>query len=225
MSRTVVGGLAALLVIALPLSAPASELVGYGGIGFRGGLAKFGAEANTPLGLDNEPLPDGTKIRPSFDLVFSYVFSDHLWLDVTAGYSWNRMSHDDERFWIVSAVPLTAGFRYLIWDGRRMRPYVGAGGGMYVWTIHSKDLGAAKDPVTFERFRRADLGFYGVAGVQRQMSKHIALTGDAAYHFIKAANTEDFPSGYNGNRSFVQVRLGATFYFTLTERIDTGLPE
>jgi len=225
MFRSVVGGLLALLVTALPLAASATDLAGFGGIGFRGGLSKFGTEPNTPLGANNEPLSDGTKPRLSGDLVFSYVFADHLWGDITVGYAWNRLDTDDNRFWLESAVPITGGVRYLFWDGKKMRPYLGAGGGMYVWSIQSKDLGAAKDPITFERLRRADLGFYGLVGVERTMSKHIAATADVAYHRIMAENTNDFPSGYNGNKSYAQFRLGVSFYFTLTERIDTGLPE
>jgi hypothetical protein len=96
---------------------------------------------------------------------------------------------------------------------------------MYVWSIQSKDLGASKDPITFERLRRADPGIYGVVGVQRQTSKHIAMNADGLYHYIFASNPDDFPSGYNGNKGYAQVRLGVTFYFTLSERIDTGLPE
>lgn len=226
MSRTVVGGLLALLVIAYPLSASATELVGFGGIGFRGGLSKFGSEANTPLSLTNNlPLSDRTKPRLSGDLVFSYVFADHVWGDVTVGYAWNRLDTDDNRFWLESAVPITGGLRYLFYDGRTVRPYVGAGGGMYVWSIQSKDLGAAKDPNTFERLRRADPGIYATVGLERTMSKHIAATADGVWHHIFAQNTNDFPSGYNGNKSYAQLRLGVTFYFTLTERIDTGLPE
>lgn len=225
MSRTVVGGLLALLVTALPIAASATDLVGFGGIGFRGGISKFSTEPNTPLGLNNQPLNDGTKPRLSGDLVFSYVFADHIWGDVTVGYAWNRLNTDDDRFWMETAVPITGGFRYLLHDGHTIRPYVGAGGGMYVWSIQSRDLGAAKDPNTFERLRRADPGIYGLIGAERTMSKHIATTADVAFHHIFAQNTADFPSGYNGNKGYAQVRLGVTFYFTLTERVDTGLPE
>jgi len=225
MIRNVVGGLLALLVTAYPLAASATELVGFGGIGFRGGISKFSSEPNTPLGLNNQPLNDATVPRLSGDLVFSYVFGDHVWGDFTVGYAWNRLDTDDDRFWLETAVPLTAGVRYLLYDGHTVRPYLGAGGGFYVWSIQSKDLGAAKDPNTFERFRRADPGVYGVVGVERTMSKHISTTADVALHHIFSENTADFPSGYNGNKGYAQFRLGVTFYFTLSERIDTGLPE
>ncbi len=168
---------------------------------------------------------EDAKPRFSGDLVFSYVTSDHLWMDLTVGYAWNRLDKNDDRYWLATSVPVTLGFRYLVRDGKKMRPYLGGGGGMYVWSIQTKDLGAAKDPVTFERLRRADPGIYGMVGVQRQTSKHIAMTAEGVYHYIFASNPKDFPSGYNGNKGYAQVRLGVTFYFTLSERIDTGLPE
>jgi outer membrane protein W len=216
MSRLGVGGLLALLVIALPIPAAAFDQVGNGGIGFRGGMIKF---------IQDRMTAENAQPRLSGDLVFSYVYSDHLILDVTAGYGWNRLKTGDDRFWLATSVPLVIGGRYLLWDGKKMRPYLGAGGGFYVWSIQSKDLGAAKDPITFERIRRADLGVYGIVGVERQMSKHISTTADGSYHYILAENLTDFPSGYNGNKGYAQVRIGIVFYFTLSERIDSGLPE
>ena len=105
-----------------------------------------------------------------------------------------------------------------------MRPFVGGGGGLYNWSILSEDLGAAKDPVTYERLRRVDLGIYGIVGVERQMSRHITMVADGNYTHIFAADEESFPSGYGGDKSYFQVRIGVTFWFSLSERIDTGLP-
>lgn len=216
MSRTVVGGLLALLAVALPGFAAAAPLVGYGGIGFRGGV---------PVFLQDRMTAEQASPRLSGDLVFSYVFSDHLLFDLTVGYAWNRLDSGTDDFWLVTSVPITLGARYEIRPTSKMRPYLGAGGGFYVWTIHSKDLGAAKDPVTKERIRRADLGFYGLLGVERTMSKHISMTADGGYHYIIAENLEDFPSGYSYNKGYFLARLGVSFFFTLSERIDTGLPE
>lgn len=216
MSRIVVGGLMALLAIALPVASPAAQLVGYGGIGIRGGSLLF---------LQEKMTAEQASPRLSGDLVFSYVYSDHILLDLTVGYGWNRLDSGTDDFWIASTVPITLGARYEIWADKKLRPYVGLGGGYYIWTVHSKDLGAAKDPITTERLRRADLGFYGMLGAERTMSKHIGMTADVSYHSILSENVDDFPSGYNGNKGYVQARLGVTFYFTLSERIDTGLPE
>jgi outer membrane protein W len=157
--------------------------------------------------------------------VFSYVRSDHLTFDVTAGYGWNRLESGTPNFYVMTATPITFTGRYFLRDGKVWRPYVGAGGGVYVWSVLSQDLGAAKDPATFERLRRARPGLHGLAGVERRMSKHITMTGDFGYHYILAKDVEHFPSGYNRDKAYAQVRVGVTFFFSLSERIDSGLPE
>ena len=51
------------------------------------------------------------------------------------------------------------------------------------------------------------------------------MTADGSYHYIMAKDEKRFPSGYNGDKAYAQVRLGVTFFFSLSEKIDTGLPE
>ena len=191
------------------------SLVGYGGVGFRGGIPVFTGDADVKA--------DATP-RLSGDFAFAYVYSDDVTFDLNIGYAWNRLGEDKDRF-VISSVPMTLGARYLFNRQGRLHPYAGLGGGVYIWTIHTEDLGAGKDPVTFERLRRGDIGFYGVAGAERRMSKYVAANADVSYHSIMAENKEDFPSGYNGNKSYVLVRLGITFFFSLSERLDQGLPE
>jgi outer membrane protein W len=234
MFRTLVGGLLAFLILGAASLASAQDttldgtviptakprivyesLVGFGGVGFRGGTLKFLADSD---------IEKDAKPRLSGDLTFTYVYDDNLYLDVLAGYGWNRLGDDVDRF-VVSTVPITGGVRYLLMQRRRNQPFVGAGAGLYVWTVHTKDLGAGKDPVTFERLRRGDLGFYLSGGVQRRMSQHVAMTGDVTYHRILAKDVNDFPSGYNGNKAYVQARIGVQFFFSLSERLDTALPE
>jgi len=215
MSRNLVGGIATLLLLAIAVPSAASDLVGSGGVGFRGGSLLFTQDAD--IKADASP-------RLSGDLVFTYIYSDHLDLDLTVGYGWNRLG-DDERFWLATTVPMTLGTRFVLMDGKKYRPYIGAGGGLYVWSIQSKDLGASKDLATFERLRRADLGFYGQAGVERQMSKNIMTTADLGYHYILAEDTADFPTAFNGNKGYFQARIGVTFFFSLSERVDSGFPE
>jgi len=115
--------------------------------------------------------------------------------------------------------------RYFLRDGKVWRPYVGAGGGLYVWSVLTKDLGAAKDPLTFERLRRGRPGFHVMVGTERPMSRHISMTGDLGYHYIMAKDLVHFPSGYNRDKAYMAGRLGVTFYFSLSEKIDSGLPE
>jgi hypothetical protein len=216
MVRILVGGLITILLAGLSTPSLASDIVGSGGIGARGGTLLFVKDAQ--IKEDAQP-------RLSGDAVFSYVWSDHMTFDLTVGYGWNRLTTGNINYYLVTATPLTLGARLFLRDGKSWRPYVAGGGGMYVWSILSRDLGAAKDPVTFERLRRARPGIHGLLGMERRMGKHISMTGDAGYHYIFAKDTDNFPSGFNGNKAYAQVRLGVTFYFSLSERIDTGLPE
>ena len=192
------------------------SLVGYGGVGFRGGVPKF---------TGDEDVKRDASPRLSGDLMFTYVWDDNVVADLDIGYAWNRLGEDTDR-WIVSSVPMTLGGRYFLLNRQgRNRPFVGAGGGAYIWTIHTKDLGAGKDPITFERLRRASLGYYITGGAERRMSKWVKASADITYHSIRSQNTDDFPSGFNGNKSYVQARLGIMFFFSLSERLDQGLPE
>jgi len=216
MSRNFVGGLLLILLAGSATPSNATDLVGSGGIGARGGSLLF---------TQDIPTKEEASPRLLGDLVFSYVWTDHVTFDVTTGYGWNRLRSDTPDFYVMTTTPITLSARYFLRDGKIWRPYVGAGGGVYVWSVLSKDLGAAKDPVTFERLRRARPGFHGLVGMERRMSKHISMTGDVGYHYIMAKDLVHFPSGYNRDKAYAQVRLGVTFFFSLSEKIDSGLPE
>lgn len=217
MSGKIAGGLLVLLLMGTNTLCRADDLTGYGGVGFRGGTLFFTKDPT--IAANSVP-------RLSGDFVMSYVWTDHVTADVTIGWGWNRLDTGNENFWIANVVPLfPIGARYRFRNGSAMRPFVGGGGGLYNWSILTKDLGAAKDPITYERLRRVDLGAYGIVGVERQMSKHITMTGDGNYTYIFADDAAQFPSGYSGPKAYFQVRLGVTFWFSLSERVDTGLPE
>ena len=216
MIRKLAGGLFALLLTATATPAVASDLTGSGGVGVRGGTLFFTQDKT--ISADSQP-------RLSGDLVLSYAWTDHLTADITVGYGWNRLDTHDPRYYVATVVPLfPLGLRYKLLNGKMLRPYLGAGGGLYNWSILTQDLGAAKDPVTFERLRRVDAGAYGIVGAERQMSKHITATLDGNYTHIFADDRDRFPTGYSGAKSYFQVRLGVSFWFSLSERIDTGLP-
>ena len=216
MSRNFVGGLLLILLAGSVTPSGATELVGSGGIGARGGTLLF---------VQDTPTKDQASPRLVGDIVFSYVWTDHMTFDVTAGYGWNRLRSGTDDFYVMTSTPVTIGARYFLRDGKHWRPFVGAGGGLYVWSVLTRDLGAAKDPVTFERLRRGRPGFHGMVGMERVMSKHIGMTADLGYHYIMAKDEVRFPSGYNRDKAYLQTRLGVTFYFSLSEKIDSGLPE
>jgi len=51
------------------------------------------------------------------------------------------------------------------------------------------------------------------------------MTLDGSYTHIFAGDEDLFPSGYSGPKAYFTVRLGVSFWFSLSERIDTGLPD
>ncbi len=216
MSRNFVGGLIFILLAGTATPSRATDLVGSGGIGARGGSLLF-----------TQDVPTKSQASPRLlgDLVFSYVWTDHVTLDVTTGYGWDRLRSNDTQYFAITTTPITLSARYFLRDGKTWRPYVGAGGGMYVWSVLTQDLSASKDPVTLERLRRARPGIHGLVGMERRMSKHISMTGDLGYHYIMAKDLVHFPSGYNRDKAYAQARIGVSFFFSLSEKIDTGLPE
>jgi outer membrane protein W len=252
MARTITKGLLALLMFALPslaraqapldptaLATPSAKprvifesLVGYGGVGFRGGAPLFvGDVSGTPASPSAALAAVGyetNKVSPRLtgDILFSYVYTENIHIQLQVGYGWNRLKKDNPQRYVITSVPMTLGARYSFLNSqRRLRPFVGAGAGMYVWSIQTRELSAAKDPITFERLRRADPGAYVTVGAERRMSKAVTATADIAYNTIQAKNTNAFPAGYNGNKSYFQARLGVNFFFSLSERLDQGLPE
>jgi hypothetical protein len=217
-------------------SASASDLTGHACVGFRGGGALFTGGLN----YDRAKPPDPNtgeiglyehSVRPRLagDLVFGYAWSDHLTLEMWTSWAWSRFKSDApgaaDSFYVATSVPALLGVRYLAMDGRPWRPFAGVGGGIYWWSVLSRDLGAAKDPATFVGLRKGVPGVYGNVGVEHRLSKFITGTGDVVYHYLFSEDLKDYPSGFNGNKSYVQVRLGVNFYFSVSERIESGFPE
>lgn len=198
-----------------------------GGALFRGGLNYDRINRDNPL----QPRPYSASISPRLagDLAFSYVWSDHVTFDLGTGWAWSRLKSNapgaEDSFYVATSVPIIFGARYLMRDGSPWRPYIGAGGGVYWWSVLGRQLGPAVDPTTFARFRKAVPGIYGSVGVEKRFSKYITGTGDFVYHYLFAEDKSDYPSGFNGNKSYLQARLGVSFYFSVSERIETGFPE
>jgi len=217
MSRNLIGGLLLLLLAGIVTPSFANDLVGSGAIGGHLGSSLFTADSLT--GASAEP-------RLAGDFVFSYVWKDRVTADLTLGYGYNKLETGDDRYYLAVSAPLfTLTGRYFLNDGKGWRPYLGAGGGAYMWSILNYELGASVDPETFERLRGASFGVHGLVGAERRMSRRIGMTGDLGYHYLFSEDLESYPSGYGGNKAYFQARVGVSFYFSLSERVDTGLPE
>lgn len=235
MTRLLRGGLLAFLMMGVSVCASADDLTGHASIGFRAGVTQFTSGLNydrirTYSGT-GAPILWDKKVKPraSGDLVFGYAYSDHIKFDIWTSWAWSRFESRApgaaDSYYVATVTPVLLGARYLARKGHPWRPYIGVGGGVYWWSMLNKDLSAAKDPATYVRYRKGVAGFYGNLGVERRFSKYITGTADVVYHYLLAKNVTDFPSGFNQNKSYVQVRAGINFYFSVSERIETGFPE
>jgi outer membrane protein W len=226
------GFIIALLLAGFAAPAPASDLTGMAAVGLRAGGALFDGGLNY---VRNDPADPARTFNNSIsprltgDLVFSYVWSDHITFDLTTGWSWSRIKSDapgaNDSFYVATSVPIVLGARFLARDNQPWRPYLGVGGGVYWWSVLTQQLGPAVDPSTFARFRRAVPGVYGTAGVEKRFSKHMTGSGDLVYHYMFSKDEQRWPSGFNGNKSYMELRLGLNFFFSVSERIETSFPE
>jgi len=222
MSRNLIGGLILLLLAGSAASSSANDLVGSGAVGGRLGTSIFTADSLT--GANAQP-------RLTGDLVFSYVWQDRITADLTWGFGYNRLDTGDDLYYVAVSNPLfTLTGRFFLNDGNGWRPYLGVGGGAYKWAVLNYNLDPSIDPQTTERLHGTALGFHGMIGAERRMSPRIGMTGDLAYHYLLSEKQGDFPEGprvleYGGNKAYLQFRMGVSFYFSLSERVDTELPE
>ena len=226
------GFIIALLLAGFAASASASDLTGMAAVGLRAGGALFRGGLNfdrTDLSNPARTFDNSISPRLTGDLVFSYVWSDHVTFDLTTGWAWSRLKSDapgaNDSFFVATSVPIIIGARYLARDNQPWRPYAGVGGGVYWWSVLTHNLGPAVDPSTFARFRHAVPGVYGTLGVEKRFSKYMTGTGDLVYHYMFSKDENRWPSGFNGNKSYMELRLGVNFYFSVSERIETGFPE
>ena len=233
MSRFLRGGLLAFLLMGFVASASASDLTGMAAVGIRGGGALFltGLDPQrTALDGQGRQVSIGQKVSPRLagDLVFGYVWSDHITLEANTSWAWSRLTSGSDAlqdsFFVATSVPFLFSARYLLRDNKTWRPYLGGGGGIYWVSVLSRDLGPAKDPQTFERLRKAAPGIFGTVGVEKRFTKLVTGTADVAYHYTFSEDQGRFPRGFSGNKSYVQLRLGMNFHFSVSERIESGFP-
>ena len=65
----------------------------------------------------------------------------------------------------------------------------------------------------------------GQAEKQQRIREIVEIAVAHGYTHIFAGDEDLFPSGYSGPKAYFAVRLGVSFWFSLSERIDTGLPD
>jgi hypothetical protein len=140
---------------------------------------------------------------------FSYGFKPYLAATASAGFGWEAYSFDDNR--LVTLVPVNVGAEYRLGTGRYV-PRVGAGIGVYQWTV-LEDRRVLKDAITRQPLRRDDVGIYGLIGVDYFAIPSIAVSLDVEGHRIFSKDTRAFPAGYALNDDVLMAKLGVKYFF------------
>ncbi|NNF06898.1 MAG: hypothetical protein HKN21_09065 [Candidatus Eisenbacteria bacterium] len=195
-------------------SASALDLAKHGGVSGNLGLMLF--TSGDDFGSDNG-------LRFIGQAAFKYNFSQRVAGVIESGWGWNSYSRpavgetpaNDDTLAVV--VPTTIGLMYRFHYGEtRLWPHVGAGVGIYSLGVKDSFRTWANGNNGTDRLTWSSPGFYLRGGGEFLFENGAAVHAEVLYHNIFSDEGDRFPDGWgNQNTSFAQLRVGATYYFSL----------
>lgn len=203
-------------------------LPGRGSVGTQAGTSYFFAEGD---------YSEGAQPRLSFAGHFRYVINSGWQWQVSPYFTWTAYSvgtdapfadpnfpdETDKDFHLTQMVGANGQLQRVFGTGRT-RWHIGAGPGVYRVVVqnHRKVL---RDPVTNKRHQGTYLSATAEIGVERFLKtlNNTSLEWTLAYHTAFSSDDE-FPSGYDGSVSAVELRFGAHYYFDFKKPKAPDLP-
>jgi len=198
----------------------------------KSGMGSLGANVGVPIFLSDSDTKTGQVPRLLAQADFQYVFSPHWRLAAQFGYGW--IGYKDG---IPSPYPLidpdTGGLVYTMQDvltkfqplalsmlyapkGQtgKWGPYIGGGGSITRMEIVEKRK-RIQDPATFDEWVNWGFGVQVLAGAEYFIpsKRTVSLDFSARYNYLFTKNTENFPSGFTDNDSYVNINFGVNVYF------------
>ena len=212
----------ALGIVIFPYSVFAQSEPGQGSLGGSIGLPRF---------LTDNDMSEGQKPRVMFRFHFGYVFSEKLRLSLRGGFGWVGYAAVPAPFplqggsgsidvtkvdQLTTLAPFTLALDYTIRTSEGWLFYGGIGPGLYRWNILN-DRRTVHDPVTFERFIAFAPGIEIEVGAEHFLpaNRNVGLEFFSTYNYMLSADEDRFPSGYNGNHSWIDLNFGVNVYFNL----------
>lgn len=204
--------------------------------GSRPGRGAVGAQVGTSYFFAEGDYSDGAQPRLSFAGHFRYVIGGGWQWQVSPYFTWTAYSvgtkapfadpnfpgETDKDFHLTQVAGGSAQLQKVFGSGRT-RWHVGAGPAFYRVVVqnHRKVL---RDPVTNVRHQRSSLGANAEIGVERFLKtlNNTSIEWTLAWQGAFSKNADDFPSGYEGNVSAVELRLGGHYYFDFRKPRDAG---
>ena len=194
---------------------------GQGSLGMRIGVPYFLGDADTKL---------GQKPRMLISANFGYRFSPAWRLMTDFGFGWVVYKADElapykvvnetdsvatRQDLMTKIVPIDATLiRNFNPDAKKWSPYAGVG-----FTINRMEIDNQRrkiqDPATFKPWVDWAPGIHGIIGQELFIPAKptVALDFSIKYTYLFSKNTEDFPSGFSDNDSFLAFNFGVNVHF------------
>lgn len=204
-------------------AAPIGHTPGRGGLG--------GTIGGSYLAADGD-YSKGAQPRLSFAGTFRYVIAPGSRWQIAPTYTWAAYTNTEALPFLDANFPAdTRKDRVLtqmagahvqyqkVWGKGRSLWHLGAGPGIYrVWVQNRRKV--YKDPVTKVLHQSLHLGGSAELGYERFLkalpNTSIEVTG--AWHAAFAKDDDKFPSGFNGNPMFGELRVGGNYYFDFNRK-------
>jgi opacity protein-like surface antigen len=183
----------------------AQDLSGKGGVGGSGGFMLVTGDKD--LSRDAQP-----RLVGNIDL--RYVSRPWLGFHGSFGRGWNSYSGRNDTLAIVEPITFGVEYRQNFDQWPRYVPHAGVGFGVYSVYVRER-LKVTQDPVTLERRHTISPGVNVTAGLEYFMTHSVTVSYDFVWHKIFSENVKDFPSGFGGDYSYVQLVVGVNYYFSM----------
>ncbi len=206
-----------------PVARPMGATPGTGSIGgMLGGSYLYAAD----------DYAHGAQPRMSFSAAFRYTMRPWLRWQVSPGFAWAAYTNTEpvpfrdpayptERtkdHHLALLLPSTVQLQLLSAHGAWLF-HAGVGSGVYrVWLENHRKV--VKDPSSLKLHRGLYPGISGEVGAERYLKSlpAVSVEGSATSHYALAKDDVDFPSGYNSALGMVELRFGANYHFSLTNK-------
>jgi hypothetical protein len=184
-------------------------------------------------------LASGNKARPMGEVIFGYVWRTHTQFLTHIGFAWNgyKTCYTDSTGreycgdWdmltprgysdLNRMTPAIARVGYATAEIQRnfgigrYQPHFNLGVGLYGWKIGSTRY-TLKDPATQRKLSAISPGINASIGVEDYVHTRVALDAAVVGHYVFSGDPQNFPSGFYQNSHYVELRLSARWYFSIS---------
>jgi hypothetical protein len=196
----------------------------------------LGASVGVPFFLTDSDMKTGQSPRLIFKYHFGYVITEKWRFSTRGGFGW--VGYDavpapfplqqccgdppdetkGDQLSIVMPFTFTMNYTHTLNDSWML--FGGLGPGLYNINIQN-DRKTVHDPITFQRYKwwAPGIALEGGAEFFFPSNRNVSLEFMSTYNYMFSSDEETYPSGYNGNHSFVDFNFGVNVYFGL------GTPE